>query len=81
MREKVFSLLKELLLLQSAGQMIDLFEAPIEKTIEIYCELINRSKEDFKQELKTIQETIWNGEKVSFSRLQARYERLIELLF
>ena len=78
MKEKAFELLKELLLLQSAGGGETLSDV-IEMTIDIYCELTAKDKEKFKAELMAIQAFVWSKRNDSnFKILQKNYATLID---
>ena len=80
MKDKAFELLKELLLLQSAGGF-DMYNQSIEIAIDIYCELANKDRNNFKADLIAISSFIWSKRNSSnFNILQQNYAMLIDNL-
>lgn len=78
MRETSFKLLKELLLLQSAGGG-DMLDSSIEMAIEIYCISIGSDKSKFTQELNSNKKLVWgDGGYENFQTKQELYTRLID---
>lgn len=81
MKEKAFVLLKELLLLQSAGGF-DMFNNAIELAIDVYCEITETDKEKFNEDLHAIQASVWHeGCRCSdFKSRQSTYSLLLDIL-
>lgn len=80
MREKTFELLKELLLLQSAGGGSSL-DVAIEMAIEIYCEAAGLTLEQFTTVLDTVQKSIYPvGVTETINELQWKYNEALDTL-
>lgn len=81
MKDKCFELLKENLLLQTAGGF-SMFDKSIDLIIDIYCELSNINKETFLEKLNNIKMIAWEGYDChkQFEKHQSTYEYLIDTL-
>jgi hypothetical protein len=82
MKEKCFELLKEQLLLQSAGGF-EMFDNPISLTIDIYCEMCEIDNEQFRKKLRDIGAMVWDnydGDIKTWRSHQDLYKRLIDTL-
>ncbi|MBR5823811.1 MAG: hypothetical protein IKY67_06680 [Paludibacteraceae bacterium] len=79
MKEKCFEILKENLLLQATSRS-NTFDHLVELSIDLYCELSNIDKEQFRNKIKDIKIIAWdnyNGDIKKFMNHQSFYEDLI----
>lgn len=82
MKDKSFKLLKELLLLQTAGAD-NLLDESINIAIDMYCEIANINNTEFIAKLDTIKKTVWVVPSCEFDgweQRQATYEKMIDSL-
>lgn len=79
---KTFELLKELLLLQSAGGY-DMFDNSVDLAISIHCEKLGIDEQTFRDKLKNIAHIVWDkydGNHKTWEQHQDTYKQLIDTL-
>lgn len=80
---KTFELLKELLLLETAGAT-DSVHTAIDLAIQIHCEDNDLDEQTLKERLKLIREVAWQNfdqnDLKAWKKHQEKYEQLIDML-